>query len=128
MGSKTCFQPDNFFFFFQGMSCIFQQDKAKLLVSFITTAWLYSGRLQVLNCSAFSSDGSPAADIWCRKKTCLPKAQGCLTEKILHQTLNGTTFQNSKNWRRRCSRRRGTSPQWQTRPTLKIPSPIGTVS
>ncbi len=50
---------------FQGRSCAFQQDNAKPNTAAITTAWLRSRRVRVLNWPACSPDLSPVENIWC---------------------------------------------------------------
>ncbi len=50
---------------FQGRSCVFQQDNAKPHTAAITTAWLRSRRVRVLNWPACSPDLSPIENI-CR--------------------------------------------------------------
>ncbi len=49
---------------FQGRSCVFQQDNAKPHTAAITTAWLRSRRVRVLNWPACSPDLSPVENIW----------------------------------------------------------------
>ncbi len=49
---------------FQGRPCVFQQDNAKPHTAAITTAWLRSRRVQVLNWPACSPDLSPIENIW----------------------------------------------------------------
>ncbi len=49
---------------FQGRPCVFQQDNAKPHTAAITTAWLRSRRVRVLNWPAFSPDLSPIENIW----------------------------------------------------------------
>ncbi len=49
---------------FQGRSCVFQQDNAKPHTAAITTAWLHSRRVRVLNWPACSPDLSPIQNIW----------------------------------------------------------------
>ncbi len=49
---------------FQGRPCLFQQDNAKPHTAAITTAWLRSRRVQVLNWPACSPDLSPIENIW----------------------------------------------------------------
>ncbi len=49
---------------FQGNPCVFQQDNANLHIAAITTAWLHSRRVRVLNWSACSPDLSPIENIW----------------------------------------------------------------
>ncbi len=44
---------------FQGRPCVFQQDNAKPHTAAITTAWLHSRRVRVLNWPAYSPDLSP---------------------------------------------------------------------
>ncbi len=44
--------------------CLFQQDKAKPHTAAITTAWLRSRRVRVLNWPACSPDLSPIENIW----------------------------------------------------------------
>ncbi len=50
---------------FQGRPCVFQQDNAKPHTAAITTAWLRSRRVRVLNWPACSPDLSPIENIWC---------------------------------------------------------------
>ncbi len=50
---------------FQGRPCLFQQDNAKPHTAAITTAWLRSRRVRVLNWPACSPDLSPIENIWC---------------------------------------------------------------
>ncbi len=50
---------------FQGRPCVFQQDNAKPHTAAITTAWLRSRRVRVLNWPACSPDNSPIENIWC---------------------------------------------------------------
>ncbi len=49
---------------FQGRPCLFQQDNAKPHTVAITTAWLRSRRVRVLNWPACSPDLSPIENIW----------------------------------------------------------------
>ncbi len=49
---------------FQGRPCVFQQDNAKPHTAAITTAWLCSRRVQVLNWPVCSPDLSPIENIW----------------------------------------------------------------
>ncbi len=49
---------------FQERPCVFQQDNAKPHTAAITTAWLHSRRVQVLNWPACSPDLSPIENIW----------------------------------------------------------------
>ncbi len=51
-------------FIFQGRPCVFQQDNAKPHTAAITTAWLCSRRVRVLNWTACSPDLSPVENIW----------------------------------------------------------------
>ncbi len=53
---------------FQGRPCVFQQDNAKPHTAAITTAWLRSRRVRVLNWPACSPDLSPIKNIWCIMK------------------------------------------------------------
>ncbi len=57
---------------FQGRPCVFQQDNAKPHTAAITTAWLRSRRVRVLNWPACSPDLSPIENIWCiiKRKIC----------------------------------------------------------
>ncbi len=50
---------------FQGRPCVFQKDNAKPQIAAITTAWLRSRRVRVLNWPACSADLSPIENIWC---------------------------------------------------------------
>ncbi len=49
---------------FQGRPFVFQQDNAKPHTAAITTAWLHSRRVRVLNWPASSPDRSPKENIW----------------------------------------------------------------
>ncbi len=49
---------------FQGRPCVFQQDIAKPHTAAITTAWLCSSIVRVLNWPACSPDLSPIENIW----------------------------------------------------------------
>ncbi len=49
---------------FQGRPCVFQQDNAKPHTAAITTAWLHSRRVRLLNWPACSPDLSPIENIW----------------------------------------------------------------
>ncbi len=49
---------------FQGRPCIFQKDNAKPQIAAITTAWLCSRRVRVLNWPVCSPDLSPIENIW----------------------------------------------------------------
>ncbi len=49
---------------FQGRPCVFQQDNAKPHTAAITTAWLRSRSVRVLNWPACSPDLSPIENIW----------------------------------------------------------------
>ncbi len=50
---------------FQGRPCVFQQDNAKPHTEAITTAWLRSRRVRVLNWPACRPELSPIENIWC---------------------------------------------------------------
>ncbi len=49
---------------FHRRPCVFQQDNAKQDTAAITTAWLRSRRVRVLNWPACSPDLSPLENIW----------------------------------------------------------------
>ncbi len=50
---------------FQGRTCVFQRDKAKPHTAAITTTWLRSRRVRVLNWPACSPDLSPIENMRC---------------------------------------------------------------
>ncbi len=56
---------------------LFQQDNAKPHTAAITTAWLHSRRVRVLNWPACSPDLSPIENIWCiiKQKICQRRPQ-----------------------------------------------------
>ncbi len=62
---------------FQGRPCVFQQDNVKPHTAAITTAWLRSRRVRVLNWPACSPDLSPIENIWCiiKQKICQRRPQ-----------------------------------------------------
>ncbi len=62
---------------FQGRPCVFQQDNAKPHAAAITTAWLRSRRIRVMNWPACSPDLSPIENIWCiiKQKICQRRPQ-----------------------------------------------------
>ena len=49
---------------FHGRPCLFQQDNAKPHSARVTTAWLRSKRVQVLDWPACSPDLSPIENVW----------------------------------------------------------------
>uniref|UniRef100_A0AAR2M5U8 Tc1-like transposase DDE domain-containing protein n=1 Tax=Pygocentrus nattereri TaxID=42514 RepID=A0AAR2M5U8_PYGNA len=49
---------------FQGRPCLFQQDNAKPHSARVTTAWLRSKRVRVLNWPSCSPDLSPIENVW----------------------------------------------------------------
>uniref|UniRef100_A0AAR2K5U3 Tc1-like transposase DDE domain-containing protein n=1 Tax=Pygocentrus nattereri TaxID=42514 RepID=A0AAR2K5U3_PYGNA len=53
---------------FQGRPCLFQQDNAKPHSARVTTAWLHSKRVRVLDWPACSPDLSPIENVWCVMK------------------------------------------------------------
>ncbi len=57
--------------------CVFQQDNAKPHTAAITTAWLHSRRVRVLNWPACSPYLSPIDNIWCiiKLKICQRRPQ-----------------------------------------------------
>ncbi len=59
------------------MPCVFQQDNAKPHTAVITTAWLCSRRVRVLNWPASSPDLSPTENIWriIKRKICQRQPQ-----------------------------------------------------
>ncbi len=58
---------------------LFQQDNAKSHTAAITTAWLHSIRVRVLNWPACSPDLSPIENIWCIIKRKTPQRQPLTT-------------------------------------------------
>ncbi len=62
---------------FQGRHCVFQHDNAKPHTAAITTAWLRSRRVRVLNWPACSPDLSPIENIWriIKRKICQRRPQ-----------------------------------------------------
>ncbi len=79
---------------FQGRPCVFQQDNAKPHTAAITTAWLRSRRVRVLNRPACSPDLSTIENIWR-----IIKRKICQSWKPI-SGKNGTKFQhqNSRNY------------------------------
>ncbi len=62
---------------FQGRPCLFQQDNVKQHTAAITTAWLGSRRVRVLNWPACSPDLSPIENVWpiIKQKICQRRPQ-----------------------------------------------------
>ncbi len=76
---------------FQGRSCVFQQDNAKPHTAAITTAWLHSRRVQVLNWPACSPDLSPIENILTSKTTTNSSAAGNLYQARMGPNSNTKT-------------------------------------
>ncbi len=81
---------------FQGRPGVFQQDNAKPHTAAITTAWLRSRRVWVLNWPACSPDLSPIENIWCiichtSKTTTNSSAAGNLYQAIMRPNSNTKT-------------------------------------
>ncbi len=88
---------------FQGRACVFQQDHAKPHTAAITTEWLHSRRVRVLNWPACSPDLSPIENIWCIIKLI-----------IMHQRRPQTPQQSETYIRQ----------EWDPIPTLQLPKLI----
>ncbi len=85
---------------FQWRPCVFQQDNAKPHTTAITTAWLCSRRVRVLNWPACSPDLSLIENIWCIIKWKIRKDDHKLFSSWKPISgKNGTKFQhqNSRN-------------------------------
>ncbi len=84
---------------FQGRPCVFQQDNAKPHTAAITTAWLHSRRVWVLNWPACSPDLSPIENICRIIKQKYVKDNHELFSSWKPISENGTKFQhqNSRN-------------------------------
>ncbi len=76
---------------------VFQQDNAKPYTAAITTAWLQSRRVRVLNWPACSPDLSPIENIWRRPRTLQQ------LETNIRQEWEQIPNQNSRNSYPRCS-------------------------
>ncbi len=98
---------------FQGRPCVFQQDNAKPHISAITTAWLRSGRVRVLNWPVYSPDLSPIENIWpiIKRKICqrrprtLQQMKTYIRQKwdqIPTPNLDAQTSSNCFEKKRRC--------------------------
>ncbi len=90
---------------FQGMPCVFQQDNAKPHTTAITTAWLRSRRVRVLNWPACSPDLSPIENIWrIIKWKILQRGPQTLQqlETYIRQEWDQIQHQNSRNSLPRC--------------------------
>ncbi len=83
---------------FQGRPCVFQQDNAKPHTAAITTAWLHSRRVRVLNWPACSPDLLPIENIW-RKEKYVKDDHKLFSSWKPISGQNGTKFQhqNSRN-------------------------------
>ncbi len=80
---------------FQGRPCVFQQDSARPHSAAITTAWLRSRRVRVLNWPACGPDLSPIENIWpiIKRKTRQRRPQS-LQQLETISGKNGTKFQH----------------------------------
>ncbi len=90
---------------FQERPCVFRQDNAKPHAAAITTAWLRSRRVWVMNWPACSPDLSPIESIWCIIKLKYVKDDHKLFSSWKPISgKNGTKFQhqNSRNSMPRC--------------------------
>ncbi len=75
---------------FQERPCLFQQDNAKPHTAAITTAWLHSRRVRVLNWPTCSPELSPIENIWCIIKRKIRQRQP--------RTLQQLETYNSQKW------------------------------
>uniref|UniRef100_A0AAY5K5G3 Tc1-like transposase DDE domain-containing protein n=1 Tax=Esox lucius TaxID=8010 RepID=A0AAY5K5G3_ESOLU len=80
---------------YQGGPFLFQKDNAKPHSAHITTAWLHSKRVWVLNWPACSPDLSPIENIWCIMNE---KYNKRAAEIISSKNGNTFHFQNYINW------------------------------
>ena len=67
---------------FHGRPCLFQQDNAKPHSARVTTAWLQSKRVQVLDWPACSPDLSPIENVWCIMKGKIQQRRSWTVERL----------------------------------------------
>ncbi len=79
--------------------CAFQQDNAKPHTAAITTAWLHSRRVQVLNWAACSPDLSPIENSWCIiKRKIRQRRPQTLQQLETYIRQESPTAQPGKDW------------------------------
>ncbi len=107
---------------FQERPCVFQQDNAKPHTAAITTAWLRSRRVRVLNQPACSPDLSPIENIWCIIKWKMSKTT--TNSSAAENLYQARMIPNSNTKTQHPSKRRGMLHHGKHTPVPTILRPV----